>query len=336
MTVRDSGVDPQPRRPYPNGWFAVAFSEQVKHGQLYPAVLAGRQLVVRRNLAGDPVVTDAYCPHLGANLAVGGRVEGDNVVCPFHQFAFGSSGNCVRTSYGQAPPRISLRTWPVIETGGAVFVWLHQQDAAPSWQLPPADRGEAGTRVRHCYRIVDHPQELVENAVDIGHIGPVHGYTNVRIRQPFEANGPTFSIGPAAQRHLPLFGELDVIFDVHVRGLGYISVDAEIPRLRANAEFQMLCTPINPIEVDVRFTVSLHLKRPGQWSPRARTALSGIVTKALAPLFWRDLRRDFPIWESKIYLPQPGLARGDGPIGAFRHWANQFYAPEPSKESDSA
>jgi 3-ketosteroid 9alpha-monooxygenase subunit A len=35
--------------------------------------------------------------------------------------------------------------------------------------------------------------------------------------------------------------------------------------------------------------------------------------------------QDIPIWEHKTYRTQPLLCNGDGPIGAYRKWANQFY-----------
>jgi hypothetical protein len=38
-----------------------------------------------------------------------------------------------------------------------------------------------------------------------------------------------------------------------------------------------------------------------------------------------DYARDIPIWEKKIYLERPLLARGDGPIMKLRSWAKQFY-----------
>jgi hypothetical protein len=41
----------------------------------------------------------------------------------------------------------------------------------------------------------------------------------------------------------------------------------------------------------------------------------------------REFRRDVPIWENKIAIANPVLCDGDGPIGRFRSWTKQFYAP---------
>jgi len=40
----------------------------------------------------------------------------------------------------------------------------------------------------------------------------------------------------------------------------------------------------------------------------------------------RQLGQDIPIWENKIQHEQPLLCDGDGPIGMFRRWCQQFYA----------
>ena len=47
-------------------------------------------------------IVDAYCPHLGANLGVGGRVQGNCIECPFHGWQFdGETGQCVNIPYAE-------------------------------------------------------------------------------------------------------------------------------------------------------------------------------------------------------------------------------------------
>ena len=55
----------------------------------------GLNLAVFRGEDGRAHVVDAYCPHLGAHLAVGGAVIGDCIQCPFHGWEFnGDTGKC--------------------------------------------------------------------------------------------------------------------------------------------------------------------------------------------------------------------------------------------------
>ena len=63
-------------------------------------VVVGLNLAVFRDTSGKAHVLDAYCPHLGANLAVGGRVFGSCLECPFHGWKFrGEDGKCVDIPY---------------------------------------------------------------------------------------------------------------------------------------------------------------------------------------------------------------------------------------------
>ena len=78
---------------YPNGWFRLLNSDELKPGDVKHVEVAGKQLAVYRGRNSKEVyVLDAYCPHLGANLAVGGQVKGDCIECPFHQWQF--KGEC--------------------------------------------------------------------------------------------------------------------------------------------------------------------------------------------------------------------------------------------------
>ena len=61
--------------PLPNGLLPGAFSEELAPGTVKSAPSFGRELVAWRDDAGAAPVLDAHCPHLGAHLGVGGRVE---------------------------------------------------------------------------------------------------------------------------------------------------------------------------------------------------------------------------------------------------------------------
>lgn len=61
-------------------------------------------------------VVDAFCPHLGANLAIDGKVEKDCITCPFHGWSFqGESGKCVNIAYSKKiPSAAKVGTRPVL------------------------------------------------------------------------------------------------------------------------------------------------------------------------------------------------------------------------------
>ncbi|MEU7615752.1 Rieske 2Fe-2S domain-containing protein [Micromonospora rifamycinica] len=325
--------------PYPNGWFAVALSRELRPGMVLRRRIRGAEIVLYRTRSGLPRAIRPYCPHLGAHLGVGGRVDGENIVCPFHSFAFDPDGICVRTGYDTPPPKARLDSLHLREINGLLMVWCHHAGAEPDWELPAIPTSEFPTPISFSQIIVDHPQEVVENAVDLGHIASVHRYRHAQVREQMRVEGTRMSIGPAVQRSVPILGTFDVDFDVEAHGLGYIYVQARIPRVRMSALVQMCATPVDPTHVEIRFTAASRIGRAPvrDGSPmRASRAL----TLALARSFWRDIRLDFPVWENKIYVARPRLAQGDGPITAYRRWAAQFYPPTadpsaPALESTS-
>ncbi|HEY6458762.1 MAG TPA: Rieske 2Fe-2S domain-containing protein, partial [Polyangiaceae bacterium] len=113
---------PFPR--YPNGWFQVAYSDEVAPGAVVPLRYFGRDLVIFREERGDVHVLDAHCPHMGAHLGHGGTVKDGCVRCPFHAWRFDGTGQCVEVPYSaRVPPRARVRPWHVREVNGLVLVW---------------------------------------------------------------------------------------------------------------------------------------------------------------------------------------------------------------------
>ena len=92
--LRDVGNLPP---PYPNGWYPLLQSSQVKPGDVIQITFMAKQLCVFRSATKEAKISivDTYCPHLGANLCSGGSVEGGSIKCPFHDWKFsGESGHC--------------------------------------------------------------------------------------------------------------------------------------------------------------------------------------------------------------------------------------------------
>ena len=84
----------EPRFPFgiPNGWYLMAYSDEVAAGQVLPLHYFERDFVAFRGESGSVAVFDAFCPHLGAHLGHGGRVVGDSLRCPFHGWRWDLDG----------------------------------------------------------------------------------------------------------------------------------------------------------------------------------------------------------------------------------------------------
>jgi len=69
---------------------------------------------------------DDRCPHRGVQLS-GGSLDGDTIVCPFHGFAFNTSGHCTQIPVQPAettiPRALCVHAYPACELQGYVFMW---------------------------------------------------------------------------------------------------------------------------------------------------------------------------------------------------------------------
>lgn len=326
----DSGTLP----PFPDGWYALAWSDELHPGDVIARHFVGQEVVIFRTASGELSVMAAHCPHLGANLGMGGEVVGEAIRCPFHGFCFDSSGTCTVTGYGTpAPAGLRATTWSVTETDGAIFAWHHHANRDPQWLLPDFVSNRHGRLLYRTFHLRDHPQETTENSVDLGHFAVVHGYEGVALTKEIFIEGPYLNIGYKARRPLRPLGRIGPSFttgfeyDIHIHGLGYSQVDVAIPGLGLGARLLVLATPSRDGEVDLRLGLRLEnpTDRKGLLRALPRWLVAWGAGRFVLRGFAADAAQDFPIWENKAYVSSPRLAKGDGPIGLYRKWARQFY-----------
>ncbi|CAL8128734.1 unnamed protein product [Orchesella dallaii] len=164
---------------YPNGWFAVLESNELKRNTVREVDALGLNLVAWRGESGKCYVADAYCPHLGAHLGVGGKVAKECIECPFHGWQFdGVSENLVSIpNVDPVPPFVKLKTWPVHESFGFIYIWYHAENEKPLWWpdiVTEVENGHWKYRGRSEIRVACHIQEIPENGPDSAHLNVVH------------------------------------------------------------------------------------------------------------------------------------------------------------------
>ncbi|MEV0848377.1 Rieske 2Fe-2S domain-containing protein [Streptomyces sp. NPDC049954] len=326
----------QPALPYPSGWSALAFSDELPPRKVLTRPLAGQDVVLYRLPTGALRAVRPYCPHLGAHLGLA-TVEGEDLVCPFHLFAFGPDGACVRTGYGTAPPRSPLDAFPVCEVNGAVFVWRHHDGRAPDWTIPAWH--VIGSRpARHtAWELCGQVQEVIENSVDVGHFATLHGWKKAETGGPVVYDGARFHVSLVAHESAPLLGDFTVEVEVDGYGLGCLHADAYTPRLGLRMCTTVMPTAIGPHRMQFRQLNRLEFAGPGFLpAPAARLAsrtAERVLSRAVFRASCEFTEADFPVWHHKQYRKPPRLAQGDGPIGAFRQWARDFY-PAPAERGE--
>jgi len=310
-----------PRFPYPanpNGWFRVAYADELGPGEVRPLRYFGTELVLFRDEAGTACVLDAYCPHLGAHLGHGGSVEGEGIRCPFHAWKWAGDGRCLDVPYAKKiPPRARIRSWAVRERNGLVLVWHHARGAEPSWEIPelPELASDEWTplEVRR-WTVRSRWLDMNENAVDKVHFHYVHG-TPVIPEARATVEGHVLRVENTMKMSTPR-GDVDASLTTTDYGPAFqtVHITGAVDTLMVNT-----ATPIDDETTDVSFAYTV------------RRAPDGAYERVGAARI-RDLEKQFeqerPIWENKAYWPRPTLCDGDGDFGTYRRWMRQFFSEE--------
>ncbi|WP_437638155.1 Rieske 2Fe-2S domain-containing protein [Sorangium sp. So ce854] len=301
-----------PLPPFPKGWFQVASSEELSTGGPLPLRCFGRDLVLFRTVDGEARVLDAHCPHLGAHLGIGGRVEQGGVRCPFHGWVISGDGACVHIPYADTiPPRARVRAWDTRELDGMILVHHATGGEAPAFEIPllAEARSAAWSRATSKrWRIRTHVQETLENIVDPAHFVTVHSMPEPP-RTEVEIEGHIIRSRSAVKQRGPGGRVVDgtITWEGHGMGYGTIRFTGIVELLFVNT-----VTPVDDELVDVR--VAFWLRNGG----------AERLGQALAAEVCRQIEEDIPIWENKIYRPQPVLCAGEKSIMTLRKWSSQF------------
>jgi len=314
--------------PIPTGWFCVATAADLAPREVRTITFMGEERVLFRTASGELGLVDAYCPHLGAHLGHGGRVEGETLRCPFHGFRFEARGACAGAYACKAPPKLRARSIPVRERHGLVMAWYHPDGRPPTWEIPELDMNGYCPFLFHRFSLRGHPQETTENSVDTGHFGVVHGFTDLETLRT-DADGPLLTADYRFRRFVGK-GKLgfasQVLIHVEVRGLGYSLVDVHLPALGLRTRQLVLPTPTERDRIELHIGIAAHdAKRLRGVGPLLPECATGLLARAILSVYKDDVAADFAIWENKRYVERPVLAKGDGPILFYRKWAAQFY-----------
>jgi phenylpropionate dioxygenase-like ring-hydroxylating dioxygenase large terminal subunit len=162
-----------------NAWYVAGWSEEIG-SQLTPRLLLNRPIVLYRRADGTPVALEDSCPHRNLPLSVGRLVE-DQIQCAYHGLRFNHEGSCVHVPGEKTlPGRPVVRSYPVAERHGWVFVWMGaapaKEELLPRFHHRLIDENwnnVHGSMVLNCgYRLI------LDNLLDLSHVAFVHSSTN--------------------------------------------------------------------------------------------------------------------------------------------------------------
>jgi 3-ketosteroid 9alpha-monooxygenase subunit A len=325
-------INGQAPLPYPESWFMVAASAEVPRNKVVTRRLMGEDVVIYRTNSGRPRAVTSQCPHLGAHLG-NGWVDGETIMCAFHQFSFGHDGQVAKLGLGYTgkPKHCRLPILRCTEANGGIFVWVGS--AAPAWEIPTLLTDRHTPPIYRAYELPTHPQEVMENTVDCGHLRTMHGYADTTIPREPVIDKHTYSHTLHLVRPFPPFGKLAINIDLVLYGLGLFHAVLSVREIGLEQCVLVAARPIEPWRIHFIVGGSVLLAPTHGPLSRIPAPLLYGFSRIVSPIYHRlalsDFNRDFQIWASKRYVEPSRLTIGDGPIGSFRKWARQFYPKEP-------
>ncbi|KAF6715727.1 Cholesterol desaturase daf-36 [Oryzias melastigma] len=326
---------------YPNGWYRVLDSCMLGKAEVKSVSMLGQELAVFRGEDGKAYVLDAYCPHLGANLAVGGQVSGSCLECPFHGWQFrGGDGKCVKIPYSKKVlESAKVRSWICCEQNQQILVWFHCDGEEPEWSVPEQEEISNGSwvyRGRTEHFLSAHIEEVAENAGDVAHLYHLHvpgivsgvdlRYINNKLweflrhdwKVEWEGNKPDKHCSEMTLKHsLTVFGSncglLDLTVVARQVGPSLVFLDFRHKFLGRGMILQSV-TPVEPLLQCVTHTIYYQANIPA------------VVPKFLLRGECMQFERDVMIWNNKKYISNPLLVKEDATIRKHRLWYKQFYS----------
>uniref|UniRef100_H2ZBT3 cholesterol 7-desaturase n=1 Tax=Ciona savignyi TaxID=51511 RepID=H2ZBT3_CIOSA len=354
LTKEESVWDTQRRKKignappvFPNGWFKVANSNWIKKGQVKSIYLFGEHIALFRNKRGLLRALNAYCPHLGANMAAGGKVvNSDCLECPFHGWKFsGETGKLVDVPYAQKVPTfVSVKKWSCCEVDDMAYMWYHCDGGEPKWKIPSAETIHSLKYVGKTEHIINcHIQDIPENAADISHLDHLHkpvigsdvektneSFLNNIIfhgiqadwKPPSDPNEPhrsTMSIKDSIYMSIfnfkiPL---LVLEFEIDQIGPGAVHIHVRTPFFRG-----LMLQNVTPIEPFMQKLT--HTFYCSTWVPVC-------IAKAFYLLETTQIERDILMWNNKTYFRKPILVKEESALAKHRRWYQQFYSENSPK-----
>jgi renierapurpurin 18,18'-hydroxylase len=290
----------------PHHWYAVAWAKDLPAQQILPIQIWQQEIALYRDHQGQVRAVADRCPHKGVSMHKG-SVTGDRIVCGYHGWEFTPDGECANIPYfpaGQKLPRACLRTYPVRERYG--LIWLFPGDAdraatTPMLEIPQYDDPDylvvtIGAQFKAHYTICN------ENTMDVFH-GHLHnnlqGWFDPVLTRLQETENAVYaeyqvSYGGIMTKFLGLNdtrGTTTQTIAVNYQYPNYINT------LKGSSFLYLMRLPIAPDHSRSFSLLCIKLRLPRWILNPLRTLLEPVIREQL---FMRFLRQDIDMIESEF------------------------------------
>jgi phenylpropionate dioxygenase-like ring-hydroxylating dioxygenase large terminal subunit len=157
-----------------NAWYVAAWSNELTQSLLARRIV-DEPLVMYRTAAGQAVAFADRCPHRRYPLSKG-RLIGDRLECGYHGFTFDPSGTCVAVpGQSRVPGSANVRSYPLVEKQGAVWVWPGDPALADASRIPEHPWVTDWWSITGRAYLKGRAMLLIDNLMDLSHETYLHG-----------------------------------------------------------------------------------------------------------------------------------------------------------------
>jgi 3-ketosteroid 9alpha-monooxygenase subunit A len=208
--------------------------------------------------------------------------------------------------------------WPVLEINQMVLIWHDIEKQEPDFypnKIEACYSEEWSDYSMASFLVKNNCRELIDNMADKGHFGPVHqapfeGFWN-------EAKDHTYTQEMTANS--PILGG-DLFSQATYEGPAYMTTYMSAVQDGNTVESRLLVSHLPLTMTSFQINFGVMVKKVSGMSKEEEDAFVQGYVDANNYAFGQDVA----IWENKIYIPDPVVCDGDGPLHKLRKWYCQF------------
>ncbi|RJF96570.1 aromatic ring-hydroxylating dioxygenase subunit alpha [Noviherbaspirillum cavernae] len=162
-----------------NAWYIAAWANEVSDTPLARRIL-NEPVVLFRDKEGKAGALADRCCHRAAPLSLG-QVTDAGLQCGYHGLTFDCSGRCVAIpGQEKIPQKARVRSYPLVEKDEFLWIWMGEAEKADVSKIldyPYHNDYKKWPHKHGLYQVKCNYMLLVDNLMDLTHIGYIHGKT---------------------------------------------------------------------------------------------------------------------------------------------------------------
>lgn len=163
-----------------NTWYVAAWAKEIGEKPFARTICNEPLVFFRDKVTGKIAALEDKCCHRAAPLSLGVVVEA-GLQCGYHGVVHDCSGRCVHIpGQDKIPARAKVRAYPAVEKNEFIWVWMGDPALADESKIvdyPFNDDHKNWPHHHGFYHIKSNYMLMVDNLMDLTHLGYVHGTT---------------------------------------------------------------------------------------------------------------------------------------------------------------